>query len=1100
MKQTKASLVANITQDLSDNATQDITPRDVRQNLIDIIDSIGNLLFTEQIVSTNFATQTTRTTIAGEDVLSKLGQESYVSVDNSAFGYAALKQNFRGERNTALGAYSLTCNVYGTDNVAVGYSALAGNSNGVANVGIGEYTLYYNKLGNMNVAIGHGAGYYADRESSSKLYIGVHPVTEQYICDNPEGVGLTPLVHGDFVLEKFGVNVNDFHPYGSVQVSGAISPSEDQVFDLGHTDYSFNIAHARGISFSEGVSNTYDPLTDAVLVSGVQMHSDDIKPLTSNVYSLGSPSNVWRNTHTHDLNVYGTANINELNTITSCLYECKTLYLATSGVCEGETSPCGYLPESLLVGAGLVIPSSGDSGLSNFKWTLTPSGLSTRSLAPQPGTLEDNAYWTSNNNILLSGDYSHIRASKYVGLDNGKAAFGGMISNAGNGFGGMNVDTDATYQRLVFTTNDGFFDSVYNSLERAGAGDFGSFYSNYTFSINSSAEDTNPLSTEARRVTISSPDLDVPVSLNFNHGNSHKRGAEIYSTASGAAQGLFISTYDGSNSSNPDINTVSIMQDDATGGVLGVHNFTNGQQVRLPETIINARSSSDASIRVTAENAGNVSAALELCGELNCLQDAGEIVYNKQSGVMMLSTYKDSGRLEHITLNQSSIGRGFGIYNTNPANNNMVNIGSDDDNIGIALSNFPENYLPLATTGFTTLIAREVDDIDQKSELVYVDSVGNSFPLSLVTDNSRSLFGDDTNLFGGSGCPSNRSDVLPASGNTGYGAEALSSTSSSGPCNVLNTAIGYKAGYGLAHSSGNVVVGSESIVPAVSGVNNNIVLGNNAVVSGSNNLLIGNSIDNVASSNNIVIGPYIDASGLPNSTFLLGGGTNVLLSGVLNSANPVLSMPSDGSFRLYDSSNIESTSISHHKMQVAGSGTRYGTNPFVISFAGEEGLKNDVMTLDHSAHYGMNNSEEYETTNPRRPFVHINGDLQVRGALRLPDGSSLTSATAVNSIEVLIAELQEQIDVQTIEGTMLQDVDSPPSPLAPNQGTMSTFTGETVTIVLRDIYLRLEEGDYVIASRIKTPTGSYEYRPVWVSNEYATCGSSRPPAFDGGTV
>ena len=128
MKQTKANLIANITQDISDNATQEITPKDVRQNLLDIVDSVGNLLFTEEIVSTNFSTPATRTTIAGEEVLSKLGQESYVSVDNSAFGYAALKQNFAGERNTALGAYALSCNVYGTDNVGVGYSSLAGNS------------------------------------------------------------------------------------------------------------------------------------------------------------------------------------------------------------------------------------------------------------------------------------------------------------------------------------------------------------------------------------------------------------------------------------------------------------------------------------------------------------------------------------------------------------------------------------------------------------------------------------------------------------------------------------------------------------------------------------------------------------------------------------------------------------------------------------------------------------------------------------------------------------------------------------------------------------------------------------------------------------
>ena len=1100
MKQTKASLVANITQDLSDNATQDITPRDVRQNLLDIVDSIGNLLFTEAIVSTNFSTNATRTTIAGEEVLSKIGQESYVSVDNSAFGYAALKQNFRGERNTAVGAYSLTCNIYGTDNVAVGYSALAGNSNGVANVGIGEYTLYYNKLGNMNVAIGHGAGYYADRESSNKLYIGVHPVTEGYICDNPEGVGLTPLVHGDFVLEKFGVNVNEFHPYGSVQVSGAISPSEDQVFDLGHRDYSFNVAHARGISFSEGISNTYDPSTDTVIVSGVQMHSDDIKPLTNDVYSIGSPSNVWRNTHTQELNVYGTANINELNTITSCLYECKTLYLATSGVCEGETNPCGYLSSENLNGAGLVIPSSGDEGLVNYNWILTASGLSTENLAPTSASQEDNAFWTSSNNILLSGDYSQVRATKHLGGSNGRASFGGMIDNEADGFAGFNVAEDATYQRIIFTTNDGWIDPNYNSLGEAGDGDFTTFYSAYTFSINSTQYDTDERITKGRRLTVNAPGDEVPASININHGTNSKRGVEFLSSTSGTAPGLYVSTYDGASNSE-DINTLSLMRDDATGGVLGVSNFRGLKETRLPETIINARSKSDAAIRVTAENAGNVSASLELCGELNCLQDAGEILYNKQSGVMVLSTYKDSGRLDFITMKQDAVGEGLGLRCDFPELGDVVTVGTVAKPMGLSIANQPSGYDPSnGASGYTHLYARDVDAVDQTSELIYVDDNGNIFPLSLVTDNTRALFGDDTNTFAGSGCPANRADILPASGNTGYGAEALSSTSSNGPHNILNTAIGYKAGYGLVHSSGNIVIGSDSIVPEVSGLYNNVVLGNDAVVSGNNNLVVGNSIHNVSSNNNILIGPSLDASGLPNNRFLLGGGDAVLLSGVLSLNDPLLSMPNNGLFRLYDSSNIEHTSISDHKIQVSGSGNRYGETPFVVNFTGQDGLDNDLLTLDHSSHYVMNNVEDYETTNPRRPFMHVDGDIRVRGAIRLPDGTSLTSASGINSIDQLIADLQQQIDVQTIEGTMLQDVDSPPSPLTPNQGLMNTLGGETETIVLRDIYLRLEEGDYVIANRIKSPNGSYEYRPVWVSNEYATCGSVRPSSLDGGTV
>ena len=391
-------------------------------------------------------------------MLSKLDQESYTSEDNSAFGYAALKQNFQGSKNTAIGCYTLNCNIYGTDNVAVGYESLAGNSNGVGNVGIGNYSLYYNKLGNMNVAIGHGAGYYADREASQKLYIGVHPVTEQYVCDNPEGEGLTPLVHGDFELQRFGINVNSFHPYGTVQVSGGISPSEDNKFELGHADYAFSDVNTRGITFWEGNSHTYDPETDTVVVSGVQSHSDDIKPLVDNVFSLGSSTKKWRGINTYDLTVDGTATINELKSVTSCLYECKTLFLATSGVCDGEVSPCGYLAGEELDGAGLVVPSSGVDGLVIYNWTVHTTGrylgsLPNSSTQDQANrTLEQTACFGTTTNIELSGVQTHIIAPQHLGR--GNTIFGNLSElGLGNVSKGM-CATEGTYDPVVFSNFD----------------------------------------------------------------------------------------------------------------------------------------------------------------------------------------------------------------------------------------------------------------------------------------------------------------------------------------------------------------------------------------------------------------------------------------------------------------------------------------------------------------------------------------------------------------------------------------------------------------------------------------------------------------------
>ncbi len=1092
MKKTKADLIASINRDLADNATQEITPRDVRSNLIDVIDSTANFLTTEEIVSTNFSTPEARTTIAGEYALSRIGQESYTSEDNSAFGYAALKQNFQGSKNTAVGCFSLNCNVYGTDNVAVGYESIAGNSNGVGNVGIGNYSLYYNKLGNMNVAIGHGAGYYADREASQKLYIGVHPVTEQYVCDNPEGEGLTPLVHGDFQLRQFGINVNSFHPYGTVQVSGGISPSEDAMFSLGHSDYAFSDINTRSVTFWEGNGFSYDPDKDIVIVSGVQTHADDIKPMTNNVYSLGSPSQKWRHTHTNDLTVDGTATINELKAVTSCLYDCKTLYLATSGVCEGEVNPCGYLNESELNGAGLIIPTSGDAGLADYKWIMTASGLSVQNIVPGTATLEDKAYWTSNNNVLLSGDHSHIRAAKYLSQDDGTAAFGGMIGNTGNGFGGMNVAEDATYQRVVFTTNDGFDDANFRSLDKAGDGDFASFYSAYTFSINSEAEDTSSRSVKSRRLTVNTPDIDVPVSINLNHGTAHKRGVEFYSTSSGVAPGLYIQTHEG-GSDNRDINTVSIMQSDNTGGVLGVSDFDNQGQVKIPETIINARSKADASIRVTAENAGDVKSAIELCGELNCLKDAAEFAYTKTDGLATISTYIDSGKKVHTSFDSND---GNTIFN-----NGLVQVGEADASGIISIRNHPEDHIVDGMPNFTRLYSREVDKLDQSSELIYVDSDGNSWPLSLVTSLLDPVSWDSNlNLFGGSGTPYDRAALTTASGNTTFGNYALADMSNdTGSEGNLNTIVGFAAGSGILAGDGNTIIGAENISTQTTALQNNVILGNNNNIADNqiDNILIGNNIY-VEKSHNIVLGNRVSASGLSDHSLLVASDDQVLMSGSM--PNHYVSMPDGGAVVLHGTDNETSTTFRDHGFTVKGSGDRYGVDNFDFTFEGDSGLSNHVIRLNHSAHYSMSNTETYESVNPRRPYLHVNGDAQVRGSVRFSDGTSLDSASAITDIATQLAAMQELIDTQTIEGTMLDNVYSPSTPLTPTQGIMTRLDGTTAIITLRDIYLRLEEGDYVVANRVMNTEGEYEYRPVWVSNENSTCGCGRLESedYDGG--
>ena len=173
----------------------------------------------------------------------RLGIDGYTSVDNTAVGYASLNKSFSGYANTAVGSYSLNCNIHGHNNVALGFNAVAANTTGYGNVGVGNYSIHNNKTGNLNIAIGHGAGYYIDKDVSNKLFISSHNVDKDYICSNPLGQGLVPLIQGDLDSSKLkvGIAVSELHDGAVLQVGGSIhtNQSSDYTYSLGSFTYKF---------------------------------------------------------------------------------------------------------------------------------------------------------------------------------------------------------------------------------------------------------------------------------------------------------------------------------------------------------------------------------------------------------------------------------------------------------------------------------------------------------------------------------------------------------------------------------------------------------------------------------------------------------------------------------------------------------------------------------------------------------------------------------------------------------------------------------------------------------------------------------------------
>ena len=441
----KLKLVENITRDIVDNSTGLVSPRDVRQNMLDLADSVHLLTADHNLFSKNFGTVDTRTTRAGDKAIGKLDLPGYKSIDNTAFGYSALMDIYTGARNTAVGSHALGCALYGHDNIGIGNSAVAGAVFGSGNVGVGNFSLHRVKEGNLNIAIGHGAGYYINPNDSYKFYLGSHDVNSQSVCDNPLGSGLIPLLHGDLIRLKLGVAVSGLDDYGKLQVGGDITPSGSDQFNLGHSDRRWrHILASRSLNYPSGNDFTISRSTSAgnkdVLFlgsggaigvgnntpsgnHGIITSSGSIVPLWNDNFQLGHPDLRWGAGFFKSLHVSGALDVTEYNykEINSCIYECKTLYLASSGdPCYSGGPPCGYLTDQELEGGGLVLQSSGTDGSEqgffrrNYEWVY-------RSPDPTLKCLEtDSPYsrssWNSNISIHVASG-SHVRTDRVMGYD-----------------------------------------------------------------------------------------------------------------------------------------------------------------------------------------------------------------------------------------------------------------------------------------------------------------------------------------------------------------------------------------------------------------------------------------------------------------------------------------------------------------------------------------------------------------------------------------------------------------------------------------------------------------------------------------------------------
>jgi hypothetical protein len=1058
----KNNLVENVLNELSDNSTGQISPYSIRHNLLDIIDSVHLLTGASNLAALNFSTPETRTTKAGSLTLEKLNLDGYSTVDNSAFGYSALKANYQGSKNTAIGSFALSCNLFGEDNAALGFHSLAGNTTGFANVGLGNFSLNNNRIGNFNIAIGHGAGYYVTRDTNNQLFIASHPVNDDYICANPLGSGLKPLIRGDLSNLRLAIATNDINPYGTLQIAGHTTPSLDNIYDLGLSSYRFRYSNlSSGIKIGNNFS--LDAFSSGVSLSG------NLYPRYNKVSSLGSPSLTWLEGHFENLYVSGIARINDYIAIRSCEYANKTLYLASSGDIDGIDGggpfglldyftpenqaghPCGYLNDSQLLDAGIIIKSSGVNYQRDYKFTYAPPN-------PQEACQQSNSpyaqsSWNSNISLHLDSG-SHIKTDRIITYND------------------LSIVTPSSCYGLNLNNDEHVYFSRTNILSRNPANSNGHLagIGNVNFLANSGDSVSNYF------INVAAIESGVTVGQRFltgtkrrikdiNNNNKDKlNGFEIkyvddsnLTVIGSLTDRLIIGSY---NNTSYMKNSLILMKDNDN-GMLGLNNLSPTAEDTLPKTTFNIRSTSNAIIRVTAENVGNVVSSLQLLGVSNCLNDGCELQYYSASGFADLSIYKDSGKVPFI---RSYENNSIGIFTGSGISNSMITFG-DKVYTDAVLSLHATSGTPSSTVDYGKLFIKPKLRTYQSQSTYLLDSSGNIHDLVVnkydVYD-ARGLYTDvNGNTFGGYLCPSGR--------------ENLTSIDN-------NTAIGYKSLYGITTGDQNTVLGSNASSGLTTG-SKNIVIGYNAapqLTSTSNNIFIGN--DQVA---NGLTGNY---------NFILGASSgNVLLQGKSGPTNSdkYLEMPSGGKFTINNIDNSEAISFKNNIIEVVDrGGSAYPDNVLTFKFTGNNSA--NLLTLSHNAN-PMTNNFTYKTPSIARPFAQFDGDIKLRGAIRFSDETSLDSASFLNRIDVVESGLIVDsgrityLERSTIEGYVPNEIVAPNNITSPTSGIFIVKDKnwnniDTVYLSNRDTSSFIHSGAYVVAVRVNG-----QFRPVWVSATTCDC-------------
>lgn len=1025
--------IAYIQSLLPDNATQEISPADLRSAFFATTDSL-HLLLNGSIDTENLSSPADRNTAVGIDALGKITLPGYGSSDSTAVGYNSLGGNYSGVKNTAVGSNSLSCNIYGNQDVAVGFRALAGNVRGSGNVGLGNHTLQSNKDGDFNIALGHGAGYYIDNfpadldANSYKLFIGVHEVDSDSICDDDFSSYRSPLVYGDLKNLRMGVATSTLHEFGSLQVSGDVTPSVNALGSVGNAQRSWSsVAVDSGISYHSASGMTFgyytprdqeqypDQYTHTTVLyldgdgsfglgaapsgQGLMTVNGNIVPASDGTYKIGTPDLQWDGFF-NDLVVSGNATINDIqyNTINECLYDCKTLHLATSGVCDPSggiltSAVCGYLSDEALDGAGFEVHSSGSDYQRDYRFIYKFPDQELTCL--EEDSLYSRSRWYSNISLEIAAG-RHVQTDRILGDDRIS-----LVSQSG--CYGLFVRGD---EQRTYSGPEPYMYDWYNSqLSVVNTGDIrvGAYSRSRGVNVgNQMLVDTNGV---GAFVGFTADYVDTNQSSGVQ--NLDKFSLKSYDT-------------DTSNNTEP-----LVVMRKYGNGLVGISNIPSGNFTHVPATIFNVQAASNCDVRFSSRS--STPARVQILGNGNLRASGAELTYTPSTAMFDMSIIRPSG----------SGGGSQGAISVD--DNGYVGVGTTHHNYvrrfsavapltvdyqgsssgTVALRSQADS--PNSTTTYGKIYVKPDSGYMQTEALYFKDGTGNEFKIPVNSNSDNSLLYTDANgnTHGGIDSPSTRPVSASANSNTSLGHSALKDLG----IGDENSAFGAHAGENISSSTDNVFVGSyaaQNMEVSGTAVNKNTVVGADTakhVGAGSRNVIIGartlySGTDSISDA--ILIGTCLKESGaVDDYSLMIGNGQIPLIQGVLgpNAADRKAWVNTDQfdvkyshqttSLRTYESTDKfigKTDSRRFSTLQIRDDESGIGTSEFggniaggfSIDFANASGDAGTLMSFSYNA-VPMDTGVTWEEPSTARPYAELRGDLRLVGDIRFSDGTTLGS-------------------------------------------------------------------------------------------------------------